>query len=69
MSTPETLSRAALGRATLARQMLLERKRLPVARAIERLVALQAQWPRPPFVGLWSRVQGFERSQLTSLLA
>lgn len=68
MASSETLSRRALARATLARQMLLERERLPVSKAVERLVALQAQWPRPPFVGLWTRLQGFERSQLTALL-
>jgi hypothetical protein len=68
MGSSETLSRRALARATLARQMLLARERLPALKAIERLVALQAQWPRPPFVGLWTRLQGFERSQLTSLL-
>ena len=65
MAATETLSRAALGRATLARQMLLRRERTTVPAAIERLLALQAQWPRPPFVGLWTRVEGFERSQLT----
>jgi hypothetical protein len=68
MAATETLSRAALGRATLARQMLLRRERTTVPAAIERLLALQAQWPRPPFVGLWTRVEGFERSQLTVLL-
>jgi hypothetical protein len=68
MATTETLSRRALGRATLARQMLLARERLPALKAVERLVAMQAQWPRPPFVGLWCRLHGFERSQLTTLL-
>src|SRR5262245_57946281 len=68
MPASETLSRRALGRATLARQMLLARERVPTLKAIERLVALQAQWPRPPFVGLWTRLQGFQRSDLVALL-
>jgi hypothetical protein len=56
-----------INRATLARQMLLVREPISPLAAIERLVALQAQWPRPPFIGLWSRVAGFEREHLTDL--
>jgi hypothetical protein len=65
----ETLSLRQMNRATLARQMLLARERIDVTKAIERLVALQAQWPRPPFLGLWCRLQGFERAQLTKQFA
>jgi len=57
-----------LNRATLARQLLLGRERIKPLRAIERLVGLQAQWPKPPHVGLWSRVLGFEREDLLGLL-
>jgi Winged helix DNA-binding domain len=64
-----TLTLRQINRATLARQMLLAREPISALTAIERLVALQAQWPRPPFVGLWSRVAGFERAHLTDLLA
>ncbi len=59
------LSVRQLNRATLARQMLLARERLAAPRAIETLVAMQAQFPRPPFLGLWARVEGFERKGLT----
>jgi Winged helix DNA-binding domain len=38
--------------------------RLPVPRAIERLGALQAQWPPSPYVALWSRLEGFRKEQL-----
>jgi len=53
-----------LNRATLARQMLLERIALPVVTAIERLAALQAQWAPSPYIALWSRLKGFERESL-----
>jgi len=62
------LSLRRLNRATLARQMLLARERVTPLRAIERLVGMQAQWPRPPYLGLWARLEGFERDDLTKLL-
>jgi hypothetical protein len=64
----DTLTLRQINRATLARQMLLARERVPAIRAVERLVAMQAQWPRPPFLGLWSRVEGFARADLKALL-
>jgi hypothetical protein len=59
----------ALGRATLARQMLLSRERVDVVDAVGRLGALQAQEARPPFIALWSRVEGFAASDLVDALA
>jgi hypothetical protein len=64
----ETLTRRALNRALLARQMLLAREERPALAAIEHLVGLQAQLARPPFVGLWSRIAGFRREELRSLI-
>lgn len=48
--------------------MLLRRERLPVVKAVERLLGLQAQLPRPPFAGLWSRIEGFARADLAGAL-
>jgi hypothetical protein len=59
-----TISARGLNRATLARQMLLVRERVKPVPAIERLAGMQAQWPRPPFVGLWTRLEGFTRDDL-----
>jgi hypothetical protein len=67
--TDRVLSLRELNRATLARQMLLERRRMPVVRAVERLAGLQAQWPPSPYVALWSRLEEFERPQLARALA
>jgi hypothetical protein len=62
------ISRRELGRATLARQLLLERAEIGVAEAIGALAGMQAQEPRPPFIGLWSRLAGFEPEALLAAL-
>jgi hypothetical protein len=58
-----------LNRATLARQLLLERKRLSPTAVIERLVGMQAQWPSAPYVGIWTRTTSFRREALERELA
>ncbi|MFD7078725.1 winged helix DNA-binding domain-containing protein [Streptomyces sp. NPDC059918] len=62
------LDSRALGRATLARQLLLDRADVPVLDAVAHLGGLQAQEPQEPFVGLWSRLRGFAPSDLSGLL-
>jgi hypothetical protein len=63
------LTQRELNRATLARQLLLERKRLAPATVIERLVGMQAQWPSAPYVGIWTRTTSFRREALERELA
>jgi hypothetical protein len=58
-----------LGRATFARQMLLAREAVDVADAVGRLVALQAQEAKPPFVALWSRLEDFSADVLIDAFA
>jgi hypothetical protein len=70
LSRPErVLTLRELNRATLARQLLLERKRLSSKAVIERLVGMQAQWPQAPYVGIWSRATSFHRRSLERELA
>ncbi|MFA1544488.1 winged helix DNA-binding domain-containing protein [Actinomadura monticuli] len=64
----ETLSVRALNRATLARQLLLAREPIPVPEAVGRLCGMQAQEPKPPFLGLWTRLDGFQASDLHAAL-
>lgn len=58
-----------LNRWTLARQLLLERVDLDPVTAIERLGGMQAQHSPSPYVGLWSRLAGFQREHLEAALA
>jgi hypothetical protein len=62
------LSRRALNRATLARQLLLRRSELPAASAVEHLVGLQAQTPHSWYTGLWARLDGFRPESVVELI-
>lgn len=57
-----------LNRALLARQMLLAREDATPSQALHRLVALQGQVARAPFVGLWARLNGFDPADLRRLI-
>jgi hypothetical protein len=63
-----TLSLRALNRATLARQLLLERAAMSVVDALERLVGMQAQTPHTAYVGLWDRLIDFRPEDLSDRL-
>ena len=65
-STP--ITRRALNRATLARQMLLRREKATPVAVVERVAGMQAQLARPPFVGMWSRVHAFSREALVGAI-
>jgi Winged helix DNA-binding domain len=71
MSPPmveRVLTRRELNRALLARQLLLERSRLPIPRVLERMGGLQAQYAPSMYVGLWTRMEHFERADLDRAL-
>lgn len=53
------ISTRALNRATLARQLLLQRHDIGIVEAVERLAGMQAQVPKPPAIGLWTRLTNF----------
>src|SRR5690242_1309617 len=63
------LSGRAINRATLARQLLVERADVSVVAAVERLAGMQGQEAKHPYVGLWSRVQGFAEADLDRAIA
>jgi hypothetical protein len=62
------LTQRELNRALLARQLLLARGRTGLARALERVGGLQAQYAPSAYIGLWSRLDGFRLEHLTQAL-
>src|SRR5919202_4072023 len=65
MGDERVLTLRELNRALLARQLLLERRKLGVQQAVEKLCAIQAQWPQSPYIALWTRLIGFRKEELT----
>ena len=62
------LSTRDLNRAMLARQLLLQRSKLPLVRALERVGGIQAQYAPSSYIGLWSRLEGLCLADLTRAL-
>lgn len=66
--TGNTLSLRQLNRTLLHRQMLLARQPNDPYSAVGRLGAMQSQLPNPPYLGLWARLENFQRADLTALM-
>jgi DNA glycosylase AlkZ-like len=63
------LTARQLNRATLGRQLLLQREPLDVVVAVRRVVAIQAQEPASPYLALWNRIAGFDPADLDAAFA
>ena len=68
MVPDRVLTRRELNRALLARQQLLERDKATIPRMLERMGGLQAQYAPSMYIGLWSRLDGFERDPGTVIV-
>src|SRR3954471_19987433 len=64
----DSLTLTDLNRTLLARQLLLERRPVPLVRALEAVAGIQAQDPVAPLFGLAARLEGFQASALTRAL-
>jgi hypothetical protein len=62
------LTTRELNRAVLARQHLLEPSTGSIAQTLTSIGGIQAQYAPSMYVGLWSRMQDFERAALTRAL-
>ena len=65
---PEVLTERHLNRALLARQLLLERASGSLPKILERIGGIQAQYTPSTYVGLWTRIDGFESRLLERAL-
>jgi hypothetical protein len=68
VSRERTLTEADLNRALLARQLLLERSGQSVPKVLDRMGTLQAQYAPSMYIGLWSRMENFDRNRLDEAL-
>jgi hypothetical protein len=64
----DRLTTRQLNRATLARQLLLERADYSAERVLQHLVGMQSQAPLAPYIGLWTRVVDFRADELSALM-
>ena len=67
-ATERVLTQRTLNRTLLARQLLLERSSGSIVDAVEQVGGLQTQYAPSGYVGLWTRVAGFARDDLTNAL-
>ncbi|HEY0521402.1 MAG TPA: winged helix DNA-binding domain-containing protein [Ilumatobacteraceae bacterium] len=68
MNTPATLTSRQLNRSVLGRQLLLARADLDIPAVLQRVGGLQTQYAPSGYIGLWDRLEGFERDSLTRAL-
>jgi hypothetical protein len=66
--TAEVLVRRALNRTLLECQLLPRRHEISAIETIEHLVGMQAKSPKDPYLGLWTRLQGFRPDELAGLI-
>jgi winged helix DNA-binding protein len=64
----DRLTTRQLNRATLARQLLLERADYRAEQVLQHLVGMQSQAPLAPYIGLWTRVVDFRADELSALM-
>jgi hypothetical protein len=68
VSAERVLTEGELNRALLARQLLLERRKVSLPKILERMGGVQAQYAPSMYIGLWARMEDFERAQLDRAL-